>query len=565
MKTLCENIARSVLRQDTVTRLTRNKTAFCLLAILILSLFLFFFNLGSYSLKEPDEGRYAEIPREMVEQGNYVVPHLNYVRYFEKPPLLYWITALSFKVFGANEWSFRLPNALVALLGVVITYLFAARWFSTRTGFLAALMLMSCFGFIALARIVTTDMLFSCLLSAALFSFLEFFREKRPSFLYLFYVASAFSVLAKGPVAIVLLGATIVLFLVTEKRVSFLREMASAKAVILFVLVAAPWFVAVSVAEKGFFHFFFVDQHLLRFLTKKHRRSGPLYYFIPVLFGGLFPWSVFIPRALHDLWKRKELRLLLIWSAVVFAFFSVSGSKLPPYILPIFPALCIVLAQFFSENWERSPQTREKIIYTAFFVLTGCAGIACALGLVGAGLGLSSDAASLLRGVRGFSWAVAGVSLVTACSLAFGKIRTFRAFSFLLGGFSFALVIALMLHAHVIDGLNTAKALAGHINKTGGANAIVVNYGGFDETLPFYLKRKTIIAAYTGELEMGSGYDDARSSFVDEEGLRYLLGSERNVWIVFKEKRLGRIRDLGIGKETAPLCVGGRCVIAAPR
>lgn len=189
------------------------RTAVCLLAVLAVSYFVFFYNLGGYSLKEPDEGRYAEIPREMIELGNYVVPHLDYTRYFEKPPLLYWACAASYKIFGISEWSFRLPNALAAFACVLAAWVFAGRWFSPRAGLLSGLMLATSFGFFALARIETIDMLFSFLLFASLACFYEFYRRRRRFFLYLFWAALALAVLAKGPVSLILMGATLVLFL----------------------------------------------------------------------------------------------------------------------------------------------------------------------------------------------------------------------------------------------------------------------------------------------------------------------------------------------------------------
>ena len=153
--------------------------------ILAFSYLLLFYNLGAYSLKEPDEGRYAEIPREMVVLEDYVVPHLNFVRYFEKPPLLYWVTALSYKAFGRSEWSFRFPNALFALLTVLATYFFAARRFTERCAFLSSAMLLSSLIFFAMAHIVTIDMLFSFLLFGSVLCFHEFYASGRKRFLYL--------------------------------------------------------------------------------------------------------------------------------------------------------------------------------------------------------------------------------------------------------------------------------------------------------------------------------------------------------------------------------------------
>jgi 4-amino-4-deoxy-L-arabinose transferase-like glycosyltransferase len=532
------------------------------LAILAATYVFFFYNLGTYSLKEPDEGRYAEIPREMVETGDYVVPHLDYFRYFEKPPLLYWMTALSFKAFGLSEWSFRMPNAFVALLCVVITYLFAARWFGDKTALLSSLIMVSSFGFFAMAHIVTIDMLFAVLLFISLLCFYEFYRREKILFLYLFFAVLAFAVLAKGPVALILLGGTIILFLITERKVSFLKKMTSVKGMLLFFLIAAPWFIAICLRESEFFHFFFIDQHILRFLTTKHGRSGPIYYFIPVLFGGLFPWSIFLPRAVVRFWRVKELRLFFIWSAVVFSFFSVSGSKLPPYILPVFPALSIILGYLFEAEWrQRIQENREIIVYTVFFCCVTLAGFAYGVEAIDRYLSAIPDIGSVIRDTRGFLFGLSILSLVILAVLVFKKMRTYGSLFFVLGGFSLSVVMGLMLNAHVIDDLNTTKALAQTINTSKTDSSIVVDYASLDQTLPFYIRGRAYLAAYAGELEMGSKYPDAKAFFLSEDEMARLFRSDKDVWVVFKEKKLARLKELGIGPSDVFTCQDQRCVI----
>ena len=304
----------------------------------------------------------------MVETGDYIVPHLNYVRYFEKPPLLYWSVAISYKLFGISEWSFRFTNAAFAFLSVLFLYFFARKWFNKKAALLSCLILISSFGFFSMARVVTTDMCFSFFLFASLLCFYDFYRNKKPIMLYLFYALAGLATLAKGPVAVILLGGTILIFLIVEKRFSFLRELKWIKGVTLYGIIVLPWIIAISLREQEFLYFFFIDQHFLRFATTQHKRSGPLYYFLPVLFGGMFPWSIFIPRSIIKLWQKRELRLFIIWSALVLGFFSVSGSKLPPYILPIFPALSLVLGVFFYENRsDYAGRTREIILYMVIF------------------------------------------------------------------------------------------------------------------------------------------------------------------------------------------------------
>ena len=541
----------------------RGKRIVYLAVLLAFSYLLLFHNLGAYSLKEPDEGRYAEIPREMTILGDYVVPHLNFVRYFEKPPLLYWVTALSYKAFGVSEWSFRLPNAIAALLIVLAVYWFAARRFSEKAAFLASVMLVSSFGFFAMTHIVTIDMLFSFLLFAALLSFYEFYSSTRKRFLYLFFGALALAVLAKGPAAIVLLVATMVLFLLAERRLSFLKEMASARGFVIFAAIAVPWFVLVCAREKEFFQFFFFDQNLTRFLTTEHNRSGPPYYFFPVLFGGLFPWSIFLPRAVVRLWKSHEVRLLFIWSGVVFLFFSASGSKLPPYILPIFPALAVILACLFEREWARNIRwLHEIVVYGLFFAVVAGGALALAAGLLDAYLPEILDTAVIPKAVKGLSLWVFGVSTAALISLGLKRVRAFGPLCCVLAAYAFLILLGIMADARLIDKFNTTKELALAINRERCLDAAIVDYGSFDETLPFYAGKRTYVADYRGELEMGARYPDGAAYFLDTQGFLRLFRSDRPVFVVLKENRLDRMRQLGVEGESPPLCVEGRCLIA---
>jgi 4-amino-4-deoxy-L-arabinose transferase-like glycosyltransferase len=552
-----------------VTSSSHQRTKILFLLVLLACSWVFFFlNLGSYSLKEPDEGRYAEIPREMLETGDYLVPHLNYVRYFEKPPLLYWMTAAFYKPFGVSEWSFRLPNALIALFCVLITYVFAARSWGARMGLISALILASSFGFFAMARVVTVDMLFAFLLFASLLCFCQFYRAKKSLFLYLFYAALALAVLAKGPVAIVLLAATIILFLLSERRLSSLRDFVSPGGLLLFGVIAAPWFVVMSVKEKEFFQFFFIDQHVLRFLTSKHNRSGPIYYFLPVLFGGLFPWSVFIPRAAVRLWRVRDLRPFFIWSVVVFAFFSLSGSKLPTYILPIYPAVALILGYLFDRCWhDRIQRNREVVVYAAFFSCVAVAGLAYVSGLLTLYLTVLPDAGAPSGGMRSLSVCFGLISLGMLALLSFKRTRIFSHIFCALCFFSLLVVASLMAYVSVIDGVNTTKMLAREIDRRAKADAIVVNYGSYDETLPFYLGRRTYVAEYTGELAMGANYTDAKPFFLSRDEFTRMVRSEKPVFVVMKAKRLPLLESLDlsrngiIGREDQRVLIANRSAL----
>jgi 4-amino-4-deoxy-L-arabinose transferase-like glycosyltransferase len=544
--------------------LTTLKTTLHIVLILVLSYIFFFHNLGSYSLKEPDEGRYAEIPREMVETGDYVVPHLDYVRYFEKPPLLYWATALSFRAFGISEWSARLPNAIAALLTVLLLYAGVARWFTPEAALLSTITLISSFGFFTMARILTIDMLLSSTLFLSLIFFYDFYRQKKPRFMYLFYACLALATLAKGPVAPLLVGSSLLIFLLLERRVSFLRDLLSVKGILLCALLVVPWFVAIALREKEFLWFFLVDQNFLRFLTQKHNRSGPVYYFVPVLFGGLFPWSIFIPRAVAIYWRTKELRLFLIWFFVVFLFFSLSGSKLPPYILPVFPALAILLGCLFHDRAKQpTPGLAEIRVYQFLFALFALAGVVVATGVGNSYLRAEPDMLNLLKDLKGFSIAVVCFSALPICLLFLRRMRNSRPLFLILSCFSLAVIVLLMMHTSIIDKVNTTKELAQLINREkAGAQLDVVNYSSFDETLPFYTGQKVYIASYKGELEMGSTYQDTKQMFLSNEEFKHLFTSDGKVLCVLKATRLQRLRDLGIENVQVIACQGGKCLVS---
>jgi 4-amino-4-deoxy-L-arabinose transferase-like glycosyltransferase len=423
-------------------------------------------------------------------------------------------------------------------------------------------MLMTSFGFFAMARIATIDMLFSFLLSAAVFSFYEFYRTEKRRFLYLLSAALALAMLAKGPVAIALPAVAVVLFLLVEKRLSFLKAVASARALLLFAAIAIPWFILVCVREKEFFRFFFIDQNILRFLTTKHHRSGPVYYFIPVLFGGLFPWSVFIPRAVARLWKRRELRLLSIWCCVVFVFFSLSGSKLPPYILPLFPAACVILGRLMTEmRLEDARPKGEIIAYAVFFALAAAAGFLVARGSADGLLSGVDDFALISGGLHSLALLVAAASLIALAALAVKGARRPCGLSALLAAFSLSVALGIMVHVRVVDRPNTTKELALEARRWANGSAVVVNYAAFDETLPFYLGRRVYLADFKGELEMGSKYPDSEGTFLDKDAFIRLFRSERPVLVVCKERRIDRLRGLGIG-DAPVMCRAGRCLIA---
>ena len=295
---------------------------------------LWFGTLAIRPLYKADESRYAEISREMVASGDWLTPRLNGFKYFEKPPLQYWASAVLFKVFGEHDWVARLWTALLGLAGIALTFYAANRLFGPPIGAYAAAMLAGAPLYVVLGQVNTLDMGVTFFLSAAVFAL----GLGRPLW---FWIACALAVLSKGLIGIVLPLGTVALSIMLARDWTLVRRLRPVVGGTLFLLIAAPWFIAVSMANPEFAHFFFVQEHFQRFTTQMHQRVHPWWYFVPVLAAGFAPWLAPLARsALVRLRERSGTELLFwCWALVVFVFFSASGSKLPPYIVPIFPAL----------------------------------------------------------------------------------------------------------------------------------------------------------------------------------------------------------------------------------
>jgi 4-amino-4-deoxy-L-arabinose transferase-like glycosyltransferase len=313
-------------------------------------------------LAEPDETRYAEIPREMLAANDLLVPRLNGVPYFEKPPLLYWLNAASLRVFGETPWAARLPTRLAGL-GTVLLVLLAAREIGVG-GHLhavaaAVFFLAAPIGFL-FSRTNLTDGLLTFLFTAAMLAGRRAVLRReagRPWLVMaaLFGAACAGAFLTKGLIALVLPGGIFFAWAVSTGRlVLTLRTLVLSPAPVVFLVLAAPWFLAVEGRHPGFLDFFFVREHFQRFATGAAKRTGPVYYFVPVLLLGFLPGIPFFVRGFGKAIRGSDPAFFyFVWFTVVFVFFSVSGSKLPPYLFPAIPAAAVLAARGLPEPGRR--------------------------------------------------------------------------------------------------------------------------------------------------------------------------------------------------------------------
>ncbi|HEY4974783.1 MAG TPA: phospholipid carrier-dependent glycosyltransferase, partial [Steroidobacteraceae bacterium] len=319
-----------------------------LLAVFWLGLaLLWFLPLERPHLFDPDEGRYAEIPREMVASGDWVTPRLDAIKYFEKPPLGYWASASAFKLFGQHAWTVRLWPALSGMLGLLLTFSLGRRLFDQRVALLAVVVQASALLYVAMARIATLDMGLCFGLQLAMTALTLLVQSPRPGerpswrLPLLLGVGVALAVLSKGLVGILIPGAVAALFMLIYRDWRLALRAQPWWTLAALLLLAAPWFVLVSARNPEFAHFFFIFQHFQRYLNSaQFDRYQPVWFFLPVLALGFLPWTTLLPGALRGGWRaaragERATALLLIWAAFVLVFFSMSQSKLAPYIVPM--------------------------------------------------------------------------------------------------------------------------------------------------------------------------------------------------------------------------------------
>jgi 4-amino-4-deoxy-L-arabinose transferase-like glycosyltransferase len=313
-------------------------------------------------LVDPDEGRYAEIPREMVATGDWITPRLDGLKYFEKPPLQYWATAAAYSMFGVSEWTARLWTVGLAFLCLPMVFGWTARLFGPTAGFAALTALVVSPYFELIAHLNLLDAGFAFWLAGAVFAFTlaqcsPDGSSSERGWMLLAWLAAALAVLSKGIVVGVLAGGTLVVYTLIERDARPWRRLHLMLGLPLFLVVAVPWFIAVSARNPSFAEFFFVHEHFARFLTTVHKRVEPWWYFLGLLVIGALPWLWALPGACRRAWldssednQFKPLKFLLIFCGVTLAFFSVSESKLAPYILPMMPPLAAIVGVNLGES-----------------------------------------------------------------------------------------------------------------------------------------------------------------------------------------------------------------------
>ncbi len=488
-----------------------------------------FGSLHSRDLLRTDEGRYASIAREMASSGDYVTPTLNDLKYFYKPPLQYWATAIAFNVFGETPFAARLWGALSAFLAVFATWLTLKRLCSREVALAGAAIHASMLWVFGMAHINTLDSALAAFLHMALCAFLLAFQRQIPAaqkrrFLTLFSFFLALAVMSKGLVGALIPACVLGLYVLISRDWSLITDFPWVRAGLVFFAVTAPWFLLVAARNPEFNEFFFINEHFRRFTSKVHRREGAWWYFVPLLVAGLVPWTGLVlasvsgsaRQAARDAFA-NTLRVPLLlgtWCVFTFAFFSFSGSKLPSYILPMFGAMAMLLAPI-------------SLRISALRFVLSISPIAV--------LGIALAIASLPRFVESISdfperlpYALEMAQWLRVSALCFaltlvaawwwrGSSERIKAILAIASLSVLAIWAGLIGHNALAPAQSGQSLAQSFLEAEGHATRQLPFYSikSFDHTLPFYLRRSFIVVDWRDELELGLNAQPER--FIKDE------------------------------------------------
>ncbi len=454
-------------------------------------------------LFNPDEGRYAEIPREMLSGGDWIVPHLNGLAYIEKPPLQYWAGALIYRLMGPSAFSARLYSALTALAGIFVVWMVARRLWDEAAAWRAASVLSGMMIFVALGQILTLDMSLTFWMSLSLAGFLvaQTAAQPRPWML-LAWAAAALGVLTKGVIAAAIPAAVLILYSLYSRDFGPWRRLYATWGLPLFLVITVPWHWLAARRLDDFLQFYFVHEHLARYLTPSADRQQPWWFFGWVFLAGTIPWTLSALRALGSGWRRSGVPgefhptlFLWIWVVFICIFFSLSDSKLIPYILPAMPALALLIAAL--------PARALQLDLRLTAILTVVAGLSLGYAsLHWPRVIAASDRSAYFLGLAkplGQIAVLLGVSGL--CVLVQHLRHANRAAVFLGVGWCLAwllLIRAAAVAAPIYSGVDLAAGIPATLR-----NAPVYSVATYDQSLTFYLQRPVTLVQYRGELDYG--------------------------------------------------------------
>lgn len=481
----CKSLTRDKFHWD-------KKDSIFLLMVVLASLFLLLPRLGAIGILDPSDAYYSEGAREMVESGNYLTPHLNYVPWFEKPILVYWLISLSYKVFGISEWAARLPSAVAALCLAIGSY-FCLRLLVRRSvAVMASLMIISSPLVLVVAHMAMTDLPWTALLWFSLLGFFFAVEKNSTPSAYAAYVLLALSVLCKGPVGIFFIGVILASYLIITRRSldeikQAIKRIHLLPGICLVMAIALPWYVMETIATNGvFFQEFVIRQNIGRALGNVNHKAA-FWYYTPFLVAGFFPWVLFSPFVfpiVRSLLRKRQLPSLrvrtglfcLVAAVFIIGFFTVVKAKLATYILPAFPPLCVLVA-FSLDSFIRVK--RRQLFWSALPAVAVSAAIAATI-FVLAGKQMLGD---------GIVMAASGAALMFISSaMLLWRRQNRRGISLLMAAMIFVCSTVVPTALFVNYNLNQRK-FAAFVRYVGERNQAPIILGRLSPSVVFYLHR----------------------------------------------------------------------------
>lgn len=478
--------------------------------IAISFLLIWFYMLGARTLVPTDEGRYAEMAREMVSTGDWITLRLNGIKYFEKPPLQAWMNALTFELFGLGDWQARLWTGLCGLLGIALVAHTGRRVFSRRVGMNAALVLGSSLMWAAASHYNSLDLGVAAMMAMALCGLLLGQRDGANSIeqrngMLMCWIGMALAVMTKGLIGIVLPGGVLFVYTFVSRDWSIWKRLHMGKGLLIFFAIVSPWFILVALKNPEHPHFFFIHEHLQRFTSNVHKRYQPPYFFVAVLVLGILPW---LGLLLQGLWSGVKAerpgfqpkKMLLVWTLFIFVFFSVSNSKLIGYILPIFPSLALLIACQLETS-----STRSFRFAASLFAIVGIGGIVFSLLAPAKIAAMSAPAIETALNEAFVPWLIAASALVCLGGFAAIVLATRHKDSALIvmavSGFIAGQILMLGYEpwGQYRAGLQHVKAIQAELTP----DTPLYSVGQYEQCLPFYLGRTLTLVEFPDELAFG--------------------------------------------------------------
>lgn len=491
---------------------------------------------------DPDEGRYAEIPREMLTTGNWVTPRLDGLKYFEKPALQYWATAALYGIVGLSNWSSRLWTVGLGFACLPLIYAWATRLYGRRAALMAVVLLAMSpyFGLIGHLNLLDPGFAFWMCATVLAFTLAQSApvrsREER-NWMLLCWAAAALAVLTKGIVVFVLAGGALIAYCLAERDLMPWRRMHFVLGVPLFLALATPWFIIVSLRNPDFAPFFFVHEHFQRFLTKEAERVEPWWYFLVLLVIGALPWLAALMRAAAASWRDsglstgfKPLKFLLLFSALTLVFFSMSDSKLATYILPMFPAMAAFTGVTVADRPRFLPRSAAVAAGLALFVA--------------AGLLFYSQHRNGVIPPEALGWAIAAGAAVAGATVIARWGRPVAVAVLFIFAWQ-----ALLCEYTIIPPSRSAHALVQAVAPQVHPGTALYSVGEYRQTIPPYLGRTLTLVSFQGELEFGQAREPGRQSATPAEFVRQWEASrdaiaffDPRVWDHYRQQGLpGRV------------------------